>query len=309
MRALLALIMRGRTQAMTASAVFASLSLLLPPLGYVSGAVIGLATLKQGPREGALVIAGSVLLAGVFSTLMAGTPLPALAFLALSWLPAWLLAVVLAASRSQGVALLAATALGMVAVVAMHLALDDPGLWWRDKLEALFAPAVSAQAPAEREQVAEQLALVLDAWAPRMTRFFGAAAVVGLVLPLLIARWGHAVLDNPGGFGREFRELRVGRTALGASVALGALALLGGGALGGFAADLMGPVSVMLVLQGLAVAHGVVAARGGSVGWLVATYLLLAIPPHLSVPVLSLAGIADGWLDFRARARGPNGTT
>lgn len=305
MRALLALIMRGRTQAMTASAVFAALSLLMPPLGYVSGAVIGLATLKQGPREGALVIAGSVLLSGVFAALMAGTPAPALAFLGMSWLPAWVLAVVLASTRSQGVALVAATALGAVAVAVVHLAVGDPATWWRELLERFFAPALSAQGQGVPEEAAARLAQVLDEWAPQMTRFFGAATVVGLVVPLLLARWGHAVLDNPGGFGREFRELRVGRLALGVSLCLGVVAVFAGGIPGTLARDLMGPVTAMLVFQGLAVVHGVVRARGASVGWLVATYLLLGIPPHLAMPVLSLTGLVDGWLDFRARVRGP----
>ena len=50
--------MRGRFQAITVSAVCAALCLLLPPLSYISGAVIGLVTLRNGLLEGAYVIAG-----------------------------------------------------------------------------------------------------------------------------------------------------------------------------------------------------------------------------------------------------------
>ena len=200
MRALLALMMRGRTHAMTASAVFATLSLLVPPLGYVSGAVIGLATLKQGPREGGLVIAGSVLLAGIFSVLMTGTPLPALVFLGMSWLPAWLLAVVLANTRSPGMTLVTAALLGGAAVLALHVLVPDPAVWWRETLGRLIGPALdSAVQSAGQSKVAEVNAM-LDVAAPLATRFVGAATVVGLMVPMLLARWGHAVLDNPGGF-------------------------------------------------------------------------------------------------------------
>ncbi len=300
MRALLALIMRGRTQAMTASAVFAALSLMLPPLSYVSGAVIGLATLKQGPREGALVIAGSVLLAGAFALLMLGSATPALVFLGMSWAPTWLLGVVLITTRSQGMAVLAAAVLGALAVLVFHLLLEDPAAFWHGVLERFFAPALEGGAGSE---TAAQMRQLLDLWAPRMTRFFGAATVGGLVLTLLLARWGHAVLDNPGGFGKEFRDLRVGRTALGVSLCIGVGALFLGGGAGTLAADLMGPVTAMLLFQGLAVAHGVVHERKASRGWLVALYLLLAVPPHLAVPVVTLAGLLDGWVDFRARAR------
>ena len=295
MRALVALIMRGRSHAMTASAVTAALSLLVPPLSYASGAVIGLATLKQGPREGLLVIVGSVLLSGVFAMLIAGTPAPALAFLGITWLPAWGLAMVLRTSRSQGTAIVTAAGLGVLAVLWMHLAVDDPVAWWRLLLADFFAPAMQADA-----EVAAQLTALLDAWAPRMTRIFGAVSVVGLVGTLLIARYWHAMLDNPGGFGREFRELRLGRPALAVSVAIGLASWMGGGD-GQLASDLMGPLSVMLVFQGLAFVHALANIRKTSVGWLVALYLLLLVPPHLALPILAVTGLVDGLMDLRAR--------
>jgi len=298
-RALVALIMRGRSHAMTASAVTAALSLLLPPLSYVSGAVIGLATLKQGPREGLLVIVGSVLLSGLFAMALAGTPAPVLAFLGITWLPAWLLAMVLRTSRSQGMAIVAATSLGVFAVLVVHLAVDDPVVWWRQLLAEFFAPAIQGADAA----VAAQLAALLDAWAPRMTRIFGAVSVVGLIATLLIARYWHSMLDNPGGFGREFRQLQLGMPALGLSMAVGVVSWLSGGA-GHLAADLMGPLSAMLVFQGLAVVHTLVHVRKTSVGWLVAMYLLLLVPPHLALPVLAVTGLADGLMNLRARLAG-----
>ena len=124
-----------------------------------------------------------------------------------------------------------------------------------------------------------------------------------LMVTLLLARFAHAVLDNPGGFGREFRTLQVGRGALIASAVLGVAAMVLGGDIGALAGDVMGPVTVMLGFQGLAVAHAVVRERGTPTGWLVALYLLLVVPPNLAVPVVAVTGLLDGWVDFRARAR------
>jgi len=61
---------------------------------------------------------------------------------------------------------------------------------------------------------------------------------------------------------------------------------------------------VMLVIQGLAVVHGIVALAAMSTGWLVATYVLMLMIPQLAVPALCLTGLVDAWLDFRGRFSG-----
>jgi hypothetical protein len=299
-RALVVLLMRGRSHAVTASAVSAALSLLFPPLSYFSGAVIGLATLKQGPREGLLVIAGSVLLAGVFALLIARTPVPALAFLGMTWLPAWLMAMVLRYTHSQGATVVLAAGLGVIVVLATHVVVDDPVVWWRGLLSDVFA---SSMHNADANVIA-QLELMLDAWAPRMTRIFGVVTTVGLVGTLLISRSWHAMLDNPGGFGREFRQLHVGKVAIYVSLGVGLADWGLNGGVGQLASELMGPLSAMLVFQGLAVVHTLARVRKVSGGWLVAMYLLLLIPPHLAMSALAVTGLVDGLIDLRARLVG-----
>lgn len=298
MRAVVALIMRSRSYAMTASALSAALSFLFPPLSYASGAVIGLATLKQGPREGLLVIAGSVLLSGMFAMVITDSLKPALTFVVMTGLPAWLLAMVVRTTRSQGPAVVAATGFGLVAVLVLHVIVGDPAAWWRHLLVAFFAPAMQSADAA----VVAQLEVMLDAWSPRMTRIFGAVSVVGLVGTLLIARYWHAMLDNPGGFGREFRQLRLGTTAMGASVVVGIASWMIGASQ--LASDLMGPLSAMLAFQGLAVMHFFAHARKISMAWMVAMYGLLAVLPHLALPFLALTGLVDGLINLRARAAG-----
>lgn len=298
MHRLLSYIMRGRVHAMTASAVCAVLSLLVPPLSYISGAIIALATLKQGPREGALVIAGSLLLAGFFSLAMIGSAAPAAAFVLMSWLPAWILAWLLLHWRQQGVVVIGATIMGMLAVLAVHLVLKDPAAWWLEIMRALFEPSLGKAAanPTQLDQV-------LRAWAPQMTQFFGAATASGMLLTALLARYWHSLLDNPGGFGKEFRAIRVTRAVLLAAVAIAVSALLLRDETGAIIADMLGPVVAMLVFLGLAVCHALIRIRKLGRGWLVVIYVLLLVPPHLALSGLSMLGLVDGWMDFRSRVK------
>lgn len=297
MRAFLAYVMRGRVEAITASSVCAALSLLIPPISYLSGAIVALATLRNGASEGGLIVAGSAALAGAFTWFMVGTPYPVIAFAAITWLPVWLLAGVLRTSGSQGAALATAAAMGAALTVAFHLTLGDPAGWWREVLDEFINQRFAPSDPAAQARIDE----LLDAWAPAMTAFLGAAVTFGFVLTLLLARWWHAVLDNPGGFGREFRELRIDRR-MGIVVAVLALAtLVFNRASGGLAADLLAPAATIFLFQGLAVAHAVVAAREASVGWLVGLYVLLGLlPPHVGV-VLACLGFVDSWVDLRRR--------
>lgn len=289
--------MRGRMEAITASSVCAALSLLLPPVSYLSGAVIALATLRNGVAEGAVVIAGSAILAGAFTWLVVATPYPVIAFAAITWLPVCLLAAVLRMTGSQGAALAVAAAMGAALALAFHLTLADPAAWWREVLDQAIGQRFATAGSGSGARIGE----LLDALAPAMTAFMGAAVVLGYVLTLLLARWWHAILDNPGGFAREFRELRIDPRVGGVVGLIALAALVFNRASGGLAADVLAPALTIYLFQGLAVAHGVVAGRSASIGWLVALYVLLALlPPHIGV-LLACLGFIDTWVDFRAR--------
>src|SRR3569623_887288 len=67
MRALAQYIMRGRMQAMLVAVAMAILSLILPPMNYLSSAVIGLVTLRRGWQEGLIIIAGAGAVMALFS--------------------------------------------------------------------------------------------------------------------------------------------------------------------------------------------------------------------------------------------------
>jgi len=60
-------------------------------------------------------------------------------------------------------------------------------------------------------------------------------------------------------------------------------------------------VVVMYTFQGIAMVHGLVAARAASAGWLVTMYLVLILLPPTAVIALSAAGFSDTWVDYRRR--------
>lgn len=299
MRSVLALVMQRRVHAITACAVCLALSLIVFPLHYVSGALVGLATLRNGSFEGGVVLIASMVLAGAFLFVAIDTARPAAILALLTWVPAWLLASVLRSSGSQGQALAAGGLVMMVAVLAIFALFGDPAGWWREMLVEILdlLPGVSAD-----------LDPFVDRMAPLMTGIVAAGTLVGIAVTLLLARWWHAVLDQPGGFGEEFRALRLPAALAWATPVLAAAAwALADGAAGRLAFAWLLIALTLFALQGLALVHALVKRRGASVGWLAALYVALFIMPQPSGAValaLVLAGLSDTWLDYRARAGG-----
>jgi len=289
--------MRGRSQAVMVAAVCAVLSALLAPLSYVGAAVIGLVALRKGAFEGLVVMAGASLAAGVLSLLVLGTPV--LWLVVIPWLPVWLLALLLRRTVSQGLVLAVAGLLGLLGIAAVHLALGSPVDWWREVLEQLLAPAF------EREGVALDPATLED-MARKLTIMAVPGTVLTMVLSLFLARWWQGVLYRPGGFGEEFRALRLGRPVAVATLVAVLVSLLASQQAGGATGELVGLsvislAVVLYVIQGLAVSHALVASRGLSVGWLVGLYLMLFFLWPFAVLALGLVGFADSWLNLRAR--------
>ena len=300
MRSVLIFVMRGRVHVITACALCSVFSLLLFPFNYVSGALIGLAALRHGALEGALVLLGSTVLGGAFMFAAIETIRPAVLLAALSWVPLWVLAIVLRRTQSQGTALAAGGLIFAVAIVVVRLILGDPALWWASVLEEFFSWFAFAG----------DWGPFIDRIAPVMTGIVAAGALLGLAVTLLLARWWHAVLDRPGGFGEEFRDLRMPRHAGYAALALSLAAWLASGWLAHLAFEWLTILIVLFGMQGIALVHHVVKRRNASIAWLAGMYVALAIVPQPASEVvlgLALAGLSDTWVDFRRRF-GPSPT-
>lgn len=294
-----AFIMRGRIQAMLVAVLFGILSLALPilqPLAtVVSGAVIALVTLRLGAREGMFVILGVALGVAALASLIVGNPMPALLLGLVLWLPVWGVALLLRGTLSLALSFQVAALLGGLIVAAIYLLLPDPAAWWREKWDAVMIPAMQQAGMGDAGQLRQALAPVVS----RMTGALATAQVVTLLCSLMVGRWWQALLYNPGGFGREFRDLHLGGALAYPGLAVLGLAFFASGAMGGMARDLLLMLVALYMFQGLALAHAVAAGR--PVAWLMALYTLMAIALPFVAVVLAGVGFADHWLNIRSK--------
>lgn len=295
MRALAAFLMRGRLQAIFVTATCAVLSLLLPPLSYLSGAAVGLVTLRRGSREGLVVMLGAGLALGLLAFATLGNASPGLAYVIVVGLPVWILGVILRATASLALTLVAATFMGGLIVVGVHLFTTDTATWWREILDVVVKPALE-QAQAFDTQ---QINLLLAELSRVLTGLLAAAVVLSLTISLLIARWWQGILYNPGGFRQEFHGLHISRKLAVPTVIVLGVALLGKGDPGQIATEFLAVLLVLYMIQGLALAHRMADRFSAHVAWLVALYVLLLLAlPQVGV-VLAAAGFTETWLNFR----------
>ena len=296
MKALAQWILSGRGQAVMVAAVSLVLALLITPLALVSAAVPALVTLRKGLREGLLVSLLGMAALGALGWLLFGQPLALAVTGALLWLPVCGLAELLRWSRSLRFAVEAAALLGLLMVAGQYLFLDDVTGYWKGVMADYLAQSVEpALMPA-----AEQKKLV-DALAPWMAGGLGAAWFIQLALALFLARGAQARVENPGGFAREFRRLRLGTWLLILVPVTLVAGMLEKGP--GLASQLSLVGLSAFFFQGVALVHGLVDRLQAGVGWLVGFYLMLVIGMPASFTLVSAAGFADGLVNFRARVR------
>jgi hypothetical protein len=278
MRSLAQFIMRGRLQA----GIVALLSFAVPllPLG-----AIGLIVLRHGAREGLLLITVA-LVPAVLSGLLGksgvvvfwGTLLGLLAV----YIPALFLRALVSWTAALQAALITAlltVGLGLLAIPELLAAFSD--------MTALFLAGLSGQALSDTLPVPSQIAV---------SGFMAMAIFLNGVTGLLLARWWQALLYNPGGFGREFRALRLGILSSSLCAAVVALCYWQGPDYSFWATTFAGP----LMLVAIAIVHSMARQQKVNRTWLVVFYLLIIIFSQM-VLVLAVIGLADSWLNIRKR--------
>lgn len=294
MRAVLAWLTASPLNATVAAAALGVMPLGLLPLTQIaSGGVIALVALKQGVARGALVSAGALGLIALLGWLLGRDPVAAMAMVLGFWLGVLLLGAVLRHTASLPLTVQIGTLLAMAGVAAFMFGVADPEAYWRGMLETLLQPTFEQLRAAGREGQIEALL----AMARLMTGAVMASAVLSIAGAVMLGRWAQGVLDNPGGFGRDFRAWRNGRVAtLVASLVFLAGVLLQSTLLENLALALL----PMLLFQGLALAHFMVHRLQWHTGWLVGLYALFLPLSMYLVSVLAIAGFLDEFFDFRA---------
>lgn len=297
MRGLAEFAMRGRLNAVSAALALYLLSLLLPPVALVSAAVVALATLRQGIREGALLLCIGAALAAMASAGLFGALWLLPLQLALMWGPVLLVAWFLRATVRLDWAIELTILFGLLLVSGFHLASADPVGTWHELLDRLASNLAGNLGPEQAPQLRDRLL----AYAPYMSGLVVAGACLGLLLSLLLARWWQSVLYNPGGFGREFMALRP-HAALGYGfVIVLTTAAIGGDGVGLYARNLSLPGFLLYAVVAMAIINRLL------LGWrykplaMIFLYIVVWLAPPLLLP-LALFGMSDTWLDWRSRS-------
>lgn len=266
---------------------------MLPLLGigvacFLPGAVPALLVLVRNARAGILVALGASGLLGVVVSLFGGRP-AAVGLAYASWvlLPPLALALLLAGSRSLSLCLQVATLVGAGALVVLHLTFGDPQQFWAPFVRELAQEMHQNKLVANLfdEGFADTLARTLWGWVVVLTMVLGMCA-------LFLARWWQAQLQQPGAFGAEFRELRLGRVlGVAAAVVVGASLWLDRPLVDDIGRLFLGT----LVIVGLAVMHRAAADGRLNRAWLWVTYVTLVLLPPVAVAVLAGWGFVDNW--------------
>ena len=287
-------ILKGYSQAALVAASMAMLGLLLPPVAWLSGAAVALVTLVNGHRNGLLVTAIAGIGTAVFAGLILSLPELAIYYVLLVWLPVVMVAVVLRQTVSLALSLQLIAGISLLGILVLYLFFPDFGEIWRSSLN-MMADDLIANSDGTLDK--EQLLLIIDQVVRLLPGFFASSFMIGTMLSLYVARWWQAVIYNPGGFGKEFRAINLGKTT--ALIAL-AIAITASFITADIFTAMLLVVFALYLNQGVAVLHAVFAGRQLNAVWLFMIYLFMFFIPHIVV-LLALAGLADTWIDFRRR--------
>jgi hypothetical protein len=284
-------IMKSPQQALVWSAMLGAATLVLSPFGVLSGAAIALVTLAAGlvPGSRALLasLAGAALLA-VFTDQWSAFGLALLEF----WLPAFALSVILGASASLSRMLQVATGLMLGALVLVYLWVGSPQAFWLETMRQLLE-GWQAQGLAIEPQAASLLVEQLPAVLTMLVAMGLLMVWIGMVL---LARWWQTRLYDMTPFSTEFQAIALGNSLAGLMALMLALVLFMPEQ--SLIQDTLGVLSLVFMLQGLALIHFWQSVKKVSKGWLVLIYVLLGVLPQMMMMVATL-GWLENWINWR----------
>lgn len=283
MRAMAEFIMRGRMQATLVVVGCAALPLFF----WLSAAAGCLVLLRRGTSDALGVLAWALLPALVWWYF--GEPRTLMVLLG-----SWGLAVVLRASESWVRVLLVSVAAGLLYAVILGAVFREPIEAMAGELQKLlphvFGDVYQQMSVEERARLGALITPVLNG-------LIAALLQIVSVVCLILGRYWQALLYNPGGFGREFRSLKLPR----APMLVLLVCMLVGPNFGPQLAMLTPLCSVPLMFAGLALIHGLVSAKRLTRFWLVGLYVTLLLFMQLIYPLLVVFAIVDSLIDFRGR--------
>lgn len=271
----------------------------LPMAAWLPAGIVSLALLANG-RIAATAAAAGAAITLLWAFAPAFGPGPALIIAIAVLVPSWLAATALVSTRSLSFVFQALTVASCLLVLAIHGLLGDP--------EGVLMPLIT-----ELEPMLRRTADTLSQFGiQRSPEEIGAAtarvawATLGwmVLLHALLAQcaglWALGRIREPGLFGREFRQLKLGRFIAWTLVATFAASLIAHRTLGhGWQAvdDVVFVLAAAFLLQALAVVHGLRELQVFGIFPVILAYVAVVLVPMALVGI----GFADTWFRFRER--------
>ena len=287
-------IMSGRYQAIAFISLFAVLSLAVPPLVFLSSAAVALVALRQGYNQGVIVTLIAGVIFAVTTMLLQQGFLTGLASALQQWLPMILFATILTRTVSWTYTLQIMLLLVVGGLIIFHLSVPDLQEFWKDKIASVVDILSKGQTWSKEDST--KFVEILSTW---LSATIAVSLLTSWIISMFIARYWQAMLYHPGGFGEEFRELRLGKVL---AVALLIVVLLFVMTDSQLFADLSIAGMTLYFFQGLALVHSLVKKLQMSHIWLAGMYILM-IPfsPSVIVVITLLVsfGMIDNFADFR----------
>lgn len=293
MRKLASYVMRSQRHAAMVSGV----AVATPMLFWLGAASASLALLRHGMAAVVAVLCCALLPALGWAWLK-GDP-----FVLLVLLGTFVLAAVLRQSLSWNRVLWVSLVIGLLATQSLFSLTGESMQAMVEAIEAGL-PLVLGElyTQMDAQEVQQLHALLL----PLLGGLLGSLVQLLSLACLALARYWQACLYNPGGFGEEFRAIRLPAWQAGGLVLCMMLAPKVSTSL----AMLVPLCAAPMAFVGLSVLHGLIRRHGVGLPAVVALYALLLVFAQLVYPVLVLVALTDSVFDFRrlrasARSAGP----
>ncbi|MDX1490325.1 MAG: hypothetical protein R3332_03500 [Pseudohongiellaceae bacterium] len=254
------------------------LVVLLSMASLLSAAVVALVCMQQGAAEGFKVLVWALLPTLVWA--VSGLILPMAVVLG-----TFMLALVLSSTKSWELSLLSSVLVGLGVLMYVFI---TPGFFdaLRPALEQVFQ---------ESPELSEVFLVDgIDTLLNELAYGFCIGVMLYSVLLLMLARSWQAGLYNPGGFQKEFHQVRLSLKS-----ALILLAVTAAGVVLGNSPALASFGLIPIFLVGLGLMHGIVAMKNWPVGFLVILYATMVT--GYTVLFVIMMALLDSVMNFRKR--------
>lgn len=260
----------------------AAVSAAFPFLFWLSAALVGLVTLRRGQSQGITVLVAAII--GALAGLIYVGEIVAYMPVLLSCSAIVLLASVLRSTMSWAYTLISGTG---IAILFGILAVTFVGDTFNAMIQQII---IQLDAMPESNDAMRQIFVDMAENNGLALVFAGGSVDLAIVI-LMLARSWQSGLYNPGGFRKEFHELRLKPWMIAALVLI-ALAI---SQINVYALE---PAIMPLLISGIALVHCLMAKRDMGGPWLFIFYIGMLLVPYM-LPLVVIAAAIDSVADLR----------